>query len=367
MNYKKINQTCSIPVCKNGISIGFYINIKTHMETLFYGDVVDVRNMILNEKAENVYQLKARKLGSMFNDVTSSLKSDELNEVINELNAVLKDLNGNGKIDAYLNKLEEIYKKTLSHNIVTSYIIIYIYNAFIMLKKQQNENVSISAAKECFSKFASGYNKTIIHLQIESKNIPVYSLEETIFISDDVVKEQDDTELMTLQKRKGDTWDLYYVSAESLYPLILCYYEQLKAANLYISNCTVCNKVMILNRVNNYAVCESEKCRNEKRRNATRKSRANIESGSLRDLYDKFFNKINASRCANLNEMSRIEFDNRFRIFCAEAKAKKKELELESNIESDNGAYQSYSAYLNSAEKKYKNLIKKLKSGEEKD
>ncbi len=155
------------------------------------------------------------------------------------------------------------------------------------------------------------------------------------------------------------------MSTGSLLPLIHTYYDQLKAANLFIRHCAICKKIVILDKVNNYVVCENEECQNARNRNAVKKSRSKVENGSLRSLYDGFYNRINSARNNNLNEISRNAFDEQFRCFCKQALAKRKDLELESEMDVDNNNYQIYYEYLCGAEDDFKKLIKKLKTGEE--
>lgn len=365
MKINKLIETYDIPVFENEIAIGFFIDLKSQQETVFLGDLEDLKEMICVGSSSNVFKVKSRKLGTLFNDIENSISSEILKNVINGFNHVLKNGWGNKDSKPFLEELDNIYKTTSDDNIVTSYIISYIYNNFIKLHNKQNDKLSLLSPKKYFEQFSSEFNKTVDNLLQSSKNIPIISSNNASMIKfEDVTSADNFTDLKVFPKRSRGSWNLYYLSTGSLLPLFHTYYDQLKAAKLFIRNCTICNKIVVLKKVNNYVVCNDEKCQNARNINAVKKSRSKIVNGTLRSLYTNFYGSINFARNYYLNENSRIDFDSQFKRFCKEALIKKKDLELESSMESDNYSYQIYSEYLKNAEVSFKKQIHKLKAGE---
>lgn len=333
MNIRNINSqnrtaaigvSFDVPNEREAIAIGNPENLKSYFTMGILSDEIDVRT---------------RKLGSLVEDMNELAKGDcdrkmdIMAECSNGLCGIISEGQGNKSAEEYKNALTEIYDDSGKGNMILNFMIFSILTNYEYNHKTLSAewHLLISAMKKSAARFAEQFNTCVSDMLLPFRNLPTLDDSNVRYwnIPEQLNDAPTDLTIHIYYTHNNGTWQTGYVAEDSFLAVLRIYCDILKQSNRIITNCPICQKLVVKGKQTESNFC-SEECRLANKNEWTKEVREKNAKSSVQRTYDIFYTTGNNLKRKLKKDPDKLaEFDEYFK------NIRKKALVLKNSISDD--------------------------------
>lgn len=320
-------------------AIGISFNVPNEREVITIGSPENLKSYFTMGILSDEIDVRTRKLGSLVEDMNELAKGDcdsrmdIMAECSNGLCGIISEGQGNKSAEEYKNALTEIYDNSGKGNMILNFMIFSILTNYEYHHKTLSAewHLLTSTMKKSAARFAEQFNTYVSDMLLPFRNLPTLDDSNVRYwnIPEQLNDAPTDLTIHVYYTHNNGTWQTGYVAEDSFLAVLRIYCDILKQSNRIITNCPICQKLVVKGKQTESNFC-SEECRLANKNEWTKEVRKRNAKSSVQRTYDIFYTTGNNLKRKLKKAPDKLaEFDEYFK------KARKKALALKNSVNDD--------------------------------
>ena len=320
-------------------SIGISFDVPNEKEIIAIGSPDMLKAFFTLGVDSPEIEVRTRKLGSLVDEMNDLAQSEEdgkmqtLAECANGLCGIISEGQGNKSAEEYINALAKLYDSSGKGNMLLNFMIFFILTNYHYNHKTLSSewHVFMSSMKKSAARFAEQFNTCVSDMLLPFRNLPTLDDSTVRYwnIPEQLIDAPTDLTIHVYYTHNNGTWQTGYVAEDSFLAVLRIYCDILKQSNRIITNCPICQKLVVKGKQTESNFC-SEECRLANKNEWTKEVRERNAKSSVQRTYDIFYTTgNNLKRKLKKDPDKLVEFDEYFK------EARKKALALKNSVNDD--------------------------------
>lgn len=320
-------------------AIGVSFDVPNEKEVITIGSPESLKSYFTLGIVSDEIEVRTRKLGSLVEDMNELAKGDcdsrmdIMAECLNGLCGIISEGQGNKSAEEYTNALTEIYDNSGKGNMILNFMIFSILTNYQYNHKTLSAewHLLTSSMKKSAARFAEQFNTCVSDMLLPFRNLPTLDDSNVRYwnIPEQLNDAPMDLTIHVYYTHNNGTWQTGYVAEDSFLAILRIYCDILKQSNRIISNCPICQKLIVKSKQTESNFC-SEECRLANKNEWTKEVRERNAKSSVQRTYDIFYTTGNNLKRKLKKDPDKLaEFDEYFK------EVRKKALALKNSVNDD--------------------------------